>query len=419
MAKDSDVPQPGAARLSKGAGPDEWLESAKQCKYLPEADMKRLCEIVKECLMEESNIQPVRTPVTVCGDIHGQFYDLLELFKVAGGMPNDTLAVRPTVPTKTISAADIEPPTTITDPKAKRKMKRRFQADANYTATSPGEGDEEGDEEEEEERGRSRSVTGRRSTDDDSDGGSRRNVSGSGGNGQQNYVFLGDFVDRGYFSLETFTLLMCLKAKYPDRVTLVRGNHESRQITQVYGFYEECQTKYGNASVWKACCQVFDFLALAAIIDGKVLCVHGGLSPEIRTLDQIRVVARAQEIPHEGAFCDLVWSDPEDVDTWAVSPRGAGWLFGDKVSSEFNHVNGLSLIARAHQLVNEGYKYHFKDKDVVTVWSAPNYCYRCGNVASIMSLQEDLSPKFTIFSAVPDHRRAVPAGRGTRGEYFL
>lgn len=102
----------------------------------------------------------------------------------------------------------------------------------------------------------------------------------------------------------------------------------------MYGFYEECQTKYGNASVWKACCQVFDFLALAAIVDGKVLCVHGGLSPEIRTLDQIRVVARAQEIPHEGAFCDLVWSDPEDVDTWAVSPRGAGWLFGDKVSSE-------------------------------------------------------------------------------------
>jgi serine/threonine-protein phosphatase PP1-1 len=108
--------------------------------------------------------------------------------------------------------------------------------------------------------------------------------------------------------------------------------------------------------VWKSCCQVFDFLVLAAIVDGEVLCVHGGLSPEIRTVDQIRVVARAQEIPHEGAFCDLVWSDPEDVETWAVSPRGAGWLFGDKVATEFNHVNGLKLIARAHQLVNEGYK---------------------------------------------------------------
>lgn len=118
---------------------------------------------------------------------------------------------------------------------------------------------------------------------------------------------------------------------------MIRGNHESRQITQVYGFYEECQSKYGNASVWKACCQVFDFLPLAAVVDGKVLCVHGGLSPEIRTLDQVRVVARAQEIPHEGAFCDLVWSDPEDVDTWAVSPRGAGWLFGDKVATEVFH----------------------------------------------------------------------------------
>lgn len=156
--------------------------------------------------------------------------------------------------------------------------------------------------------------------------------------------------------LVRFTLLTLLPNRYPDRIVLVRGNHESRQITQVYGFYEECQQKYGNASVWKACCQVFDFLVLAAIVDGTVLCVHGGLSPEIRTIDQIRVVARAQEIPHEGAFCDLVWSDPEDVDTWAVSPRGAGWLFGDKVATEFNHVNGLTTIARAHQLVNEGYK---------------------------------------------------------------
>jgi serine/threonine-protein phosphatase PP1-1 len=151
-------------------------------------------------------------------------------------------------------------------------------------------------------------------------------------------------------------------SRYPDKITLVRGNHESRQITQVYGFYEECQQKYGNASVWKSCCQVFDFLVLAAIVDGEVLCVHGGLSPEIRTVDQIRVVARAQEIPHEGAFCDLVWSDPEDVETWAVSPRGAGWLFGDKVATEFNHVNGLKLIARAHQLVNEGYKVWLSDR---------------------------------------------------------
>jgi len=212
----------------------------------------------------------------------------------------------------------------------------------------------------------------------------------------------------------------------------------------VYGFYEECQAKYGNASVWKACCQVFDFLVLAAIVDGTVLCVHGGLSPEIRTIDQIRVVARAQEIPHEGAFCDLVWSDPEDIDTWAVSPRGAGWLFGDKVATEFNHVNGLKTIARAHQLVNEGYKvgffsplpncslnqawltftsllsqFHFAEKSVVTVWSAPNYCYRCGNVASIMTVDKDLNSKFSIFSAVSDENRHVPGNRRGPSDYFL
>ncbi|KAF1739456.1 Serine/threonine-protein phosphatase PP1-1 [Beauveria bassiana] len=329
----SSIPRPGPARLGPNAGLDEWLEEAKQCHYLPERAMKELCEKVKEILMEESNIQPVCTPVTVCGDIHGQFYDLLELFRVAGGMPGESDVQPPQTSTAVITSQDIEPPE-ITNPKLLKKLK---SSNNDTTDNESGDNVSPGTE----------AAAG--SADVNSTVPSSQSA-------QTRFIFLGDFVDRGYFSLETFTLLMCLKAKYPERIVLVRGNHESRQITQVYGFYEECQQKYGNASVWKACCHVFDFLVLAAIVDGEVLCVHGGLSPEIRTIDQIRVVARAQEIPHEGAFCDLVWSDPEEVETWAISPRGAGWLFGDKVASEFNHVNGLKLIARAHQLVNEGYK---------------------------------------------------------------
>lgn len=219
--------------------------------------MKRLCETVKECLMEESNIQPVQSPVTVCGDIHGQFYDLLELFNVAGGMPGDaeekatqaTAAPAPLSPkgsigsgsgvdaAKTLSpsrgainAADIEPPTHISDPKVKRKMKRRFQRDSAYTSSASNDGGSDlgGDDEEFRGRVRSRSMDEPEEDEDyededseDSGVGVRSNAqsrSKSKGkqdfaNGMQNFIFLGDFVDRGYFSLETFTLLMCLKAK--------------------------------------------------------------------------------------------------------------------------------------------------------------------------------------------------------------
>jgi len=285
---------------------DACLEQVKGGKCLPEKTFKNLCELCIEILTEESNIQPVDAPVNICGDIHGQFYDLLELFRIGGQIP-----------------------------------------DANY-------------------------------------------------------VFIGDFVDRGYNSVETIQLLLCYKAKYPKKITLLRGNHESRQITQAYGFYDECQKKYGNANPWKFCTDLFDYLPLGAVVDGEVLCIHGGLSPEINTLDQIRTIDRKVEIPNEGPFCDLMWSDPEDIEAWAINTRGAGWLFGAKVTKEFLHLNDLQLITRAHQLVQEGYQYWFKEKSLVTVWSAPNYCYRCGNVASILHLDEKMEREFKVFSEVPE-----------------
>jgi len=300
---------------------DEWIEFVKQCNFLPENDLKKLCTRVKDVLFEESNVVPVSAPVTVCGDIHGQFFDLLELFRTGGPVPNTS------------------------------------------------------------------------------------------------YIFMGDYVDRGYHSLETFTYLLLLKARYPNKVTILRGNHESRQITQVYGFYDEIQQKYGNPNAWRYCCQVFDFLPISAVIENKIFCVHAGLSPEVTTLDQIKIIQRNQEIPHEGAFCDLLWSDPEDIETWACSPRGAGWMFGAKIAKQFNAVNNLDLICRSHQLVQEGYKYMFAEESVVIVWSAPNYCYRCGNVASVLSFDENLDREFKLFKEVPESSHVIPSR--TAPTYFL
>jgi len=224
-------------------------------------------------------------------------------------------------------------------------------------------------------------------------------------------------VDRGFYSVETFLLLLALKVRYPDRITLIRGNHESRQITQVYGFYDECLRKYGSVNVWRYCTEIFDYLSLSALIEDRILCVHGGLSPSITQLDQIRVIDRKQEVPHDGAMCDLLWSDPEDIEGWGLSPRGAGYLFGGNVVKQFNHTNNLDLIARAHQLVMEGYKFMF-DKQLVTVWSAPNYCYRCGNVAAILELDEHRNQNFKIFEAAPQDARGIPAKKPAP-DYFL
>lgn len=300
---------------------DRQIEQLMRCEYLKENEVKVLCHRAREILIDESNVQRVDAPVTICGDVHGQFYDVKELFRVGGPCP------------------------------------------------------------------------------------------------KTNYLFMGDFVDRGLYSVETFLLLLALKCRYPDRITLIRGNHESRQITQVYGFYDECLRKYGSVNVWRYTVEIFDFLSLSAIIEDKIFCVHGGLSPSINTLDQIRIIDRKQEVPHDGAMCDLMWSDPEDIDGWGLSPRGAGYLFGKDVVEKFNQTNNLQLICRAHQLVMEGYKWMFNES-LVTVWSAPNYCYRCGNVAAILELDEHLGRSFKIVEAAPQEARGVPSRKQTP-DYFL
>jgi serine/threonine-protein phosphatase 2A catalytic subunit len=121
----------------------------------------------------------------------------------------------------------------------------------------------------------------------------------------------------------------------------------------VYGFYDECLRKYGNANVWNYFTDLFDYLPMTALVAGKIFCLHGGLSPSLDTLDQARALDRVQEVPHEGPMCDLVWSDPDEKPGWGVSPRGAGYTFGPDITEQYNHTNNLDLIARAHQLVME------------------------------------------------------------------
>ncbi|ETO12867.1 hypothetical protein RFI_24508, partial [Reticulomyxa filosa] len=186
---------------------DAWIETLYKCEHLPEAAAAKLCAKARALLIEEKNVQHVKCPVTVCGDIHGQFYDLMELFRI-GGRPPDTNYLF-----------------------VKLEL-FIFFLNKKYT-----------------------------------------------------YFFVvcpeitGDYVDRGYFSVETVTLLTALKVRFKDRITLTRGNHESRQITQVlsrksetclfllYGFYDECLRKYGNANVWKFFTDLFDYLPLTAIVE--------------------------------------------------------------------------------------------------------------------------------------------------------
>lgn len=235
---------------------DGWIEQLKQCKCLSVTDLNKLIEKAKEVIRKEANVPIVQSPVTICGDIHGQFYDLLELFKMCG-----------------------EPPF-------------------------------------------------------------------------NNFLFMGDYVDRGNNSVECFCLIMALKVRYPDRITMLRGNHESCDINRIYGFYDEVEKKYGTDKVWKDLTSVFHVLPLSALVDNQIFCVHGGLSPNLEKIDAVKKLDRFKDFPQEGPMCDLVWSDPDDTKMgFSPSPRAAGYLFGPDVTEKFLHTNQLRMITRGHQLV--------------------------------------------------------------------
>ena len=283
-----------------------YIDLLKQKKLLTLPQLEDLIKEAKDVLSKEDNMVRVRAPVTVVGDIHGQFYDLMELFKICG-----------------------EPPHT-------------------------------------------------------------------------NFLFMGDYVDRGNHSLECLCLVLALKVRFRDRMTLLRGNHESCEINKIYGFYDECFKKYGTEKVWKLFTEVFMCLPLCALIEDKIFSLHGGLSPQLSKIDDIARLKRFCDVPHEGPICDLLWSDPDDSKKgFNPSPRAAGFVFGIDVTEKFLHRNNLNLIARAHQLVMDGYNKNHK-KMVVTIFSAPNYCYRCGNNAAIMEIDDNLCSSFTQYIQAND-----------------
>ena len=300
---------------------DRQIEKVSDDVQLTEPEIKVLVAKAKEVLAKEDNVQSVAAPVTICGDVHGQFHDLLELFTIGRKCP-DT-----------------------------------------------------------------------------------------------NYLFMGDYVDRGYHSIETLSLLLLLKIRYPTRIYLTRGNHESTEITQLYGFYDECVQKFGSANVWKMFTELFNYLPISAIVNNKIFCLHGGLSPDIETIDEIRKIDRRRDVPSSGAMCDLLWSDPEERVGWGVSPRGAGYIFGSDISKKFTQRNNLMMVNRAHQLVMKGYNWSH-EKLVCTLFSAPNYCYRCGNQAGIMEVDENMKFNIQQFDPNPIKRGKLEISKRAP-DYFL
>ena len=186
-----------------------------------------------------------------------------------------------------------------------------------------------------------------------------------------NYLFLGDYVDRGKQSLETILLLLCYKLKYPENFFLLRGNHECANVTRVYGFYDECKRRC-NVKIWKTFVDCFNTLPIAAVVAGKIFCVHGGLSPALSHMDDIRNIARPTDVPEYGLLNDLLWSDPAEMEQdWEANERGVSYCFGKRVIMQFLADHDFDLICRAHMVVEDGYEF-FNDRVLVTVFSAPN-----------------------------------------------
>ncbi|KAK1832834.1 Serine/threonine-protein phosphatase PP-Z [Podospora conica] len=232
-----------------------------------------------------------------------------------------------------------------------------------------------------------------------------------------NFLFLGDYVDRGKQSLETILLLLCFKLKYPENFFLLRGNHECANVTRVYGFYDECKRRC-NIKIWKTFIDTFNTLPIAAIVAGKIFCVHGGLSPALGHMDDIRNIARPTDVPDYGLLNDLLWSDPAEMEQdWEANERGVSYCFGKKVITDFLATHDFDLVCRAHMVVEDGYEF-FNDRVLVTVFSAPNYCGEFDNWGAVMSVSTELLCSFELLKPLDSNalKSHIKKGRNKRNQ---
>ncbi|CAL2045273.1 unnamed protein product [Caenorhabditis brenneri] len=269
------------------------------CKVIQEERILKLLDMAKEVVKSQGALVEVDAPIKVCGDIHGQFPDLIRLFHRGGW-----------------------PPTA-------------------------------------------------------------------------NYLFLGDYVDRGRFSIETIVLLLAYKVRFSKNFFLLRGNHECEYVNKTYGFYEECQKRYQSTRLYDAFQDIFNLLPLSGLIAERILCMHGGLSPHLKSINDLKNIARPNQ-GKTGLEVDLLWADPIiGLTGFMENQRGAGCGFGRDVVLKTCADLNLDLICRAHQVVQDGYEF-FAGKKLVTLFSAPHYCGQFDNSAAFMTCDEKLQCSFDI-----------------------
>jgi len=280
---------------------DVFLENKDICDSVLVSDFRWICEQSVALFSDEPTLLDIVPPVFICGDIHGQYTDLLKIFQVAGFVP------------------------------------------------------------------------------------------------ENKFLFLGDYVDRGDQSVEVIGLLLLLKIRYPNHVYLLRGNHESPEMTEQFGFAAELHKKLDD-SIFNDFMNVFDHLPIAAIIGNQIFAVHGGLSPSIESLDEIREIKRPTKIPEDGVLADLLWSDPSPKESfWGPNDRGSTITWGQDAAEQFLSNNKLKIIVRGHQLAHNGYQYPFyPNRSVVTVFSASNYARKFRNQAAFMIIKPDCTCDFCI-----------------------